>query len=136
MHELHSFSALSRTDVLLSPILDYSVKDQPDLSITSPTKKSYPQTSKAKGGKKPDTFNMRACIIYISFTLGLQSLSSQAFLFTDTDLNRKGSIGAFQTNIVGHIFSCHQGIAPHWQQHRMASQQGSPEGQISSLTHA
>lgn len=71
MHELHFLSALSRTDALLSSVLDYSVKDQPDLSITSPTKKSYLQTSNAEGGK-PDNYNMRACIIYISFTLGLQ----------------------------------------------------------------
>lgn len=52
MHELHSLSAGCRTDALLSPIPDYSVKDQPDLSITSSTKKSYLQTSKAEAGKK------------------------------------------------------------------------------------
>lgn len=135
MHDLHPLSASSTTDALLSPIPDYSVKAQPDLLTVSLTNKSYPQTSKAEGGKNPDNFNTRAYIIYISFSLGLHQLSSQAFLFIDTDLNKKGSIGAFQTNIEGQIFLCLQGITPQWQQHRMASQQGSPEGQISSLTH-
>lgn len=51
-HDLQPLSALSTTDALLSPILDYSVKAQPDLLTISPTNKCYLQTSKAEGGKK------------------------------------------------------------------------------------
>lgn len=118
--DFHPVLASSTTEALLSSILGYSVEAQPDPSTISSSNKPYLQTSKAEGEK--------------SWIILTQGLSSQAFFFIDRDLNKRGSIGAFQTNTEGQIFLCLQGVSPQWQQHRMASQQGSPEGQISSLT--
>lgn len=60
-----------------------------------------PTDQQGRGRKKTGNFNKWAYIIYISLSLGFQQFSSQAFLFVDTDLNKKGSIGAFQTNTGG-----------------------------------